>query len=197
MGRKINLIILHHTASPRDTTTESDVRRWHEERGLGEGIAYHFTILNSGEVKQTRSPDKIGNHCWGKNENSIGVALCGNFMEEHPTKNQLWTLADVLIKLCKRFNLSPQNITYHSKIALPGHETKCPGKYLIEEIPGLLSKLMIKLSYPARPPDPDKSPTAEAEEKLRELTRRDIITQSALNLTLWGRFWLWIRGFYA
>jgi len=126
-NRKITELILHHTVSPKDTTL-SQIRKWHEDRGLGQGVQYHFVIPGSGDVIQARSPKLVGNHCKGHNENSIGIALCGNFELEGPTEFQLEALKGLLLKLCKKHNLHAWDIYKHKDRVTPGY-TLCPGKY--------------------------------------------------------------------
>jgi len=126
-NKDITEVILHHTVSPKDTTV-SQIRQWHEERGLGTGIQYHFVIPGSGDVIQTRSPKKVGHHCKGHNEESIGIALCGNFELEAPTEFQIEALQGLLLKLCRKYELHAWNIYKHKDRVTPGY-TLCPGKY--------------------------------------------------------------------
>jgi len=126
-NRKIEEVILHHTVSSKDTTL-SQIRQWHEERGLGTGVQYHYVINGLGDVVQARSPKLVGNHCKGHNSNSIGIALCGNFELEAPTEFQIEALQGLLLKLCKKYDLHAWNVYRHKDRATPGY-TLCPGKY--------------------------------------------------------------------
>lgn len=142
--RELKKIILHHTASSQHNTSISQIKRWHEQRGLGSGCQYHYVIFSNGDVKQTRSPAKVGNHCWGNNKDSLGVALIGNFEQDILTEAQWVSLVLTLKKLLKRHNLKPWNIFTHNELGqTSGHTTACPGKNVIKEL-GRLHKELTK-----------------------------------------------------
>ena len=70
--RKINKIIIHHSASPLITTVD-DIRDWHVHNNGWSDIGYHYIILGDGSIEDGRPITKIGAHCKGKNRYSIGV----------------------------------------------------------------------------------------------------------------------------
>ena len=55
---------------------------------MGTYISYHYLIAKDGLVVQTRCIDEIGFHNSRHNEDSLGVALVGNFNKEKPTTAQ-------------------------------------------------------------------------------------------------------------
>ena len=77
MARKINLIIVHCSAT---TSTQdigrADIDRWHREKGW-DGIGYHHVIRRDGRVEAGRSEARVGAHAEGYNKNSIGVCMVG------------------------------------------------------------------------------------------------------------------------
>lgn len=74
----ITRIVLHHSASPRATTTTADIRRWHTmDRGFDD-IGYHFVIEGDGSVHSGRPLDRIPAAQKGANTNSIAICLVGN-----------------------------------------------------------------------------------------------------------------------
>jgi len=88
-------IIVHHSGSPRDTTTFKGVnayhrRRWNFRSALGFYIGYHLFIEADGSVHKGRLFDEAGAHTKdsGMNFKSIGVCLAGNFNNELPTHPQ-------------------------------------------------------------------------------------------------------------
>lgn len=75
--RTINEIIIHCTdteAGKDYSVTEID--RWHRKRGFAE-IGYHYVIHPDGKIDTGRAITKIGAHCKGHNEYTIGVAYIG------------------------------------------------------------------------------------------------------------------------
>lgn len=128
-------IIVHHTASNRDNTTVKDVNAWHKVRNftlsnLGFYIGYHYLILGRGEVVQTRQDYEVGCHCVAQNMNfqSIGICLTGNFNTEEPSKEQLNSLADLLERKLKEFNIPKEKVLGHREVS----STECPGENLFK-----------------------------------------------------------------
>ena len=74
----ISRIILHHSASPRDTTTIEDIRRWHVvDRGFDD-VGYHFVIEGDGKVRVGRPLDCAPAAQKGANNNTIAICIVGN-----------------------------------------------------------------------------------------------------------------------
>jgi N-acetylmuramoyl-L-alanine amidase len=76
--RRIDHIVIHHTASP-PTTTVDQIRSWHLARGFAD-IGYHFIITGDGMMHVGRPIDKSGAHVQGNNRHTIGIAITGNNM---------------------------------------------------------------------------------------------------------------------
>lgn len=130
--RKINQIIIHHTASPRDTTTLSQISDWHREK-FGAAYdgkpGYHYVILGSGITCKTRPNCEVGMHAFGSNANSIGIALTGNFMYEKPADFQITVLKDLVKELKDAYGplkVVGHRDTWWAKIK----PTLCPGDNL-------------------------------------------------------------------
>lgn len=136
----IKNIIIHHSASPKNTTTAKEINQWHKVRNWGTLLKpiyltkqsslnfwaqYHYIIEQTGIVIQSRKDDEIGWHTGGDwNTNSIGICLCGNFENEKPEDKQIFALRDLLNELCKKYIISRENIFGHCDI----NPTACPGK---------------------------------------------------------------------
>ena len=75
--RKIDLIIVHCSATRegRDYTVE-DIRRWHLAN-LWSDIGYHYVIYRDGTVHKGRDVNISGAHCQNKNSTSIGICYIG------------------------------------------------------------------------------------------------------------------------
>lgn len=77
--RKINLIVIHCSATPagRDITA-ADVDRMHRQRKPPfTMIGYHWFVRLSGQIERGRAEATIGAHVTGYNAQSIGVCYAG------------------------------------------------------------------------------------------------------------------------
>ena len=118
MPRKINKIIVHHTAYSSDDPQVMLVDDWHEQRGFpvsktGSHVGYHYFIERDGTQMQCRFDDEVGAHDKGENLNSIGIGLAGNFNIEMPTAKQEKALGEMLVMLTTRHNLNVLDIEPH------------------------------------------------------------------------------------
>lgn len=140
MPRKIDLIVIHCTASPngRPVTVE-DIDAWHRERGFMRlsrylmdfnphlsSIGYHYVIGVDGAVHTGRHTDEIGAHAQGHNGNSIGVCMVGT---DKFTLAQWKSLAELVLKLLDivdiRIGDETPIVVGHRD--LPGVHKDCPG----------------------------------------------------------------------
>lgn len=128
--KKVEAIIVHHTASRALSTSVEDVRRWHLERGF-EDVGYHYILEWNGEKAEVRKgrPDLLqGAHTRGWNSRSIGVAIVGSWEHAgwHGIPAELRaTLVDVVDNLLRLHDLYPEHVMGHRE-AHRGH-TVCPG----------------------------------------------------------------------
>ena len=75
--RKIDLIVIHCSATRADRDfTEDDLDVCHRRRGFN-GVGYHFYIRKNGDIKTTRAIEKVGAHAKGHNAHSIGICYEG------------------------------------------------------------------------------------------------------------------------
>jgi len=75
--RKIDLIVIHCSATRADRDfTEDDLDVCHRRRGFN-GVGYHFYIRKNGDIKSTREIERIGAHVRGYNARSIGICYEG------------------------------------------------------------------------------------------------------------------------
>ena len=115
--RKINLIIVHCSATPegKDFTVD-DITRWHKARGF-KTIGYHFVIYRDGSIHKGRPVSEEGAHCAGHNANSIGVCYIGGLAADGKTPKDTRTDAQ---KLSLR-NLLSQLKKNYPGVAIRGH----------------------------------------------------------------------------
>lgn len=134
--RKLTRIVIHHSASPRATTTAKMIDEWHRAEGY-DGIGYHRVIEGDGEVVMGRADEKIGAHAYGFNKDTLGICVVGNFEKEAPTHQQIERLIQVLAILCKRYNIPASGIIGHRDV-LP---TACPGQNLFNQLPAIRQRV--------------------------------------------------------
>ena len=113
--RKINLIIVHCSATQegKDFTVD-DITRWHKARGF-KTIGYHFVIYRDGSIHKGRDVSEIGAHCVGHNANSIGVCYIGGLAADGKTPKDTRTDAQKssLRELVAKLKAEYPGITVH------------------------------------------------------------------------------------
>ena len=128
--KRVDEIIIHCTATPRDTVvTIDDIEQWHLKRGFT-GIGYHYVIGLNGEKWNGRDVDLIGAHVNGYNAHSIGISYVGG-LENKPgvpynklkakdtrTEAQKASLLSLLVELRKLY----------PKAKISGHRDFSPDK---------------------------------------------------------------------
>ena len=122
--RKINSIIIHHSASP-ETTTVDQIRQWHLKRGFAD-IGYHWVLRFNGRIWECvpgRPEREAGAHCKNHNAHSVGVVVCGDYRTKQPCAEAQMLLRAALDAIMKRHKLPPSAISTHSNYA----GTECPG----------------------------------------------------------------------
>jgi hypothetical protein len=127
-------LVAHHSGTRFGNASTYD--REHRQRGMENGLAYHFVIgngVNSGDgqievggrwLKQLR-----GGHVHREeiNESAIGICLVGNLDEEQPTRNQVVAFRELVDYLRKEVVGSGIRFAVHREID-PAH-TACPGRH--------------------------------------------------------------------
>jgi N-acetylmuramoyl-L-alanine amidase len=92
----ISRIVLHHSASPRATTTAADILAWHTDPRRVDGpfdtIGYHFVIEGDGALRYGRPLDKVPAAQKGANLKTIAVCIVGNNLID----DEVWTDAQLI-----------------------------------------------------------------------------------------------------
>lgn len=108
--------------------------RAHKERGMENGLAYHFVIGNGVNSKDglieigSRWKRQIeGGHVKSRkyNLNSIGICLVGDFQKFRPTKKQLAAFKELVSYLKHDLLADKPKFYVHNDL----EQTLCPGKY--------------------------------------------------------------------
>ncbi len=133
-------LIVHHSASPNTSNDWAAVVRsfWnlHVNTNGWDDIGYNYLIDPNGIIYEGRGNDVRGAHFCGKNGNTMGVCVIGDFTNVAPTTAAREALSKLLAwKLCDN-SLGGLSETFHipSNGLLPtiaGHRdgcsTQCPG----------------------------------------------------------------------
>lgn len=125
--RKVNLIVLHCSATPEGRHGDAaTIRRWHtQERGFID-IGYHFVVRLDGTVEPGRPVALTGAHCLGHNRNSIGVCYIGGTDVQGRSKDTRTpaqrVALDLLVERLRR--CYPQALVKKHRQLSP---TLCPG----------------------------------------------------------------------
>lgn len=121
----VKRLIIHHSASPRETTIET-LRSWHLARGFSE-IGYHRVIDGNATLHPTRPLTIQGAHALGCNHDSWGVCVMGDNTREDRrwTEAQIQILERVVDAACE---LVPGLVVCGHRDAVGGKTaTECPG----------------------------------------------------------------------
>lgn len=132
--KKTNRIIFHHSYS--HDVPAARIRKWHGERGFRD-IGYHYVIRFDGTIEIGRDLRLVGAHAKGRNYDSIGVCLTGNFFLHEPTMAQIEASQTVYHDVCRSCGKSLK-IEFHRPNVLAildpsrgaGRTNPCPGPQL-------------------------------------------------------------------
>lgn len=155
-------LIIHHTGgsdiNPLQDSSGFTFEQCNEQHRLSFNfksslnfyIGYQYYIDRFGTVKQGRADDEEGAHTIGRNNESIGICLAGNFDLTLPTDVQKAALTDLLKRLSTKWNIPLENIVPHRKFAVK----TCYGKRLADDWARLL---ITPVANPVPPvPTPDQ-----------------------------------------
>lgn len=128
-------VVVHHSGIPIGNAAKYDAA--HRQRGMENGLAYHFLIGNGSD-----SPDGAieigprwlrqldGGHVRSRefNQHGIGICLVGNFEEKRPRAKQLESLTTLIDWLRDTAPLGARpKFTVHRWV--DRNHTVCPGKH--------------------------------------------------------------------
>jgi hypothetical protein len=127
--KPITHLIVHHSASPRDSTTLEDLARWHTDPakpgGPFDAVAYHFVIEGYGRLRYGRHVRWVGAHS-APNAAKLGVCIVGDQTDpdERWSSTQLATLRLLVVSL--RMIVPDLDVIGHRDDQRSGY-TECPG----------------------------------------------------------------------
>lgn len=144
-SKKINMLVVHHTAQTVTGDARSGVERmravyqYHAtNRGWGD-IGYNYIIDDTGQIYEGRAggDNVVSGHAYCNNVGTLGIALMGNFEVEEPTQAQIKALQWLLADLAQKHDIDlDRSVSFHGKTRSPVSvhgdllATSCPGFYL-------------------------------------------------------------------
>ncbi|RLD85347.1 MAG: hypothetical protein DRJ07_03220 [Bacteroidetes bacterium] len=143
--------IIHHAAGSNTETDYTAVVRsyyiLHTETNGWSDIGYNYLIAQDGTIYKGRDPgtgeqDNVrGAHFCGKNSNTMGICLLGNYMDVEPPEAALNALNNLLSWKLNKDGLDPFGTSFHVDRDLgtiSGHRngcsTSCPGDYVYNRL---------------------------------------------------------------
>lgn len=123
---QITTIAIHHTVG---YGTPQSYAHFHCTNKGWPGIGYHFVIDPDGDIWQTNWLTTISFHANFANPYSIGIALTGDFTDQHPPAAQ-YDSALNLVRHLKTTVPTINNLIGHKEA--PGAGTRCPGDTWLE-----------------------------------------------------------------
>lgn len=156
--------IVHHSAGNTHDTDFTRVVRgyyvYHTTVNGWDDIGYNYLVAPNGDVYAGRDPEKagirqdnvLGAHFCGKNTNTMGVCVIGDYTTEEPSAKAMASLTDLLGWKVALDTINPMGNINHPWPAgslLPvvaGHRdgcaTECPGNRLYARLSGLRNDLL-------------------------------------------------------
>lgn len=137
---QVTHLIVHHSAGSNTASDWSAVVRsiwdFHVNVNGWDDIGYNYLVDPNGVIYEGRGNNVRGAHFCGKNSNTMGTCLLGNFTDQQPTTAALDGLTELLSWKCDLEDINPLETTFHAGgnsnlINLAGHRdgcsTSCPG----------------------------------------------------------------------
>lgn len=127
-ARRIETIVLHHSASRAAYHSWAEIRQWHLARGWSD-IGYHFGVVFDGDpgrwsVKRGRPVEIAGAHAKGFNARSIGVCFEGDYSTSELPRAAFDLGARLVADLLVEFP-TVRRVCGHRDLPYP---TECPGE---------------------------------------------------------------------
>ena len=128
MNRDIKYLVVHCTATPKNTTIKSIQNYWKNNLGW-KSPGYHYIIESNGNVVQLSDESQITNGVAGYNSVSIHISYIGGQFTDDRTPEQKESIEKLLKELKKRYLKA--KIQGHRDF--PNVKKACPQFNTIEE----------------------------------------------------------------
>jgi len=123
--RKIDYIVIHCTAGPKNQTVES-IRHWwhtHPQGPKWRNPGYHYIILGDGSIAKIADISQITNGVAGFNSNSVHIAYTGGMHQDDRTEAQKAGILDCIYMVISQLGYKPK-IQGHRDF--PNVKKSCP-----------------------------------------------------------------------
>lgn len=100
--RNITHLVVHCTATPKNTTIASIRRYWKEALGW-KSVGYHKIVETNGNIVQLAPDSAITNGVQGHNSTSLHVSYIGGKDKDDRTIQQRQAIAGVLLEWLKKY----------------------------------------------------------------------------------------------
>jgi len=129
----IRRIIVHHSASPQDTTPKA-IARYHVSKGWP-GIGYHLLITPAGEVRYVGDLTTVRYHAGDANADSIGICCVGNYHNVDAVPIPLVMALHDVVRVLRGVLAPDATLPVIGHREAPGAATVCPGDDLFAWLP--------------------------------------------------------------
>ncbi len=110
-------IIVHHSLTQDGSTVSwGAIRRYHVDECGWKDIGYHYGIELVGdhyEILKGRMDNEAGAHCYGFNDESIGICMVGNFDLAAPGPAQMALLRKICRSLMDIYGIKSDAVLGH------------------------------------------------------------------------------------
>jgi len=118
----IQTLVIHHSASPSNTTPQQ-IARYHVAEWHWPGIGYHFVVSADGLIWQTNALETVSNHVANANTACVGICFVGQFDQTAPPAPQIQAGARLVAWLLQHLHLELEAAKGHQELM----STDCPG----------------------------------------------------------------------
>jgi N-acetylmuramoyl-L-alanine amidase len=146
----VNFLIVHHEDGPNTSTDWAarvrSIQNYHMNTNGWSDIGYNYLVDPNGVPYEGRGGGEnvIGAHFCGKNGNTMGICMLGNYSTVRPTNNAEYALKRILAWKAKQRGLNVLGTAFHVDRTInrvTGHQagcaTSCPGTALWNDLPRL------------------------------------------------------------
>ena len=160
-AHKVTHIIVHHTATSNTDSNYVNVMRniylYHTRVNGWDDVGYNFLVAPDGTIFQGRDgvgvdeDDNIkGAHFCGKNTNTMGISMIGDYQHIPPTDTALQALEQLIAWKMNKENIEANDTTIHNGTLLntiSGHRdgcaTECPGDSVYVRLPQIRNEVEV------------------------------------------------------
>jgi hypothetical protein len=152
----VNFLIIHHEDGPNTSTDWAarvrSIQNYHMNTNGWSDIGYNYLVDPNGVPYDGRGGGEnvIGAHFCGKNGNTMGICMLGNYSTVRPTNNAEYALKRILAWKAKQRGINVLGTAFHVDRTIntvTGHQagcaTSCPGTALWNDLSRLRNDVKV------------------------------------------------------